>query len=1098
FKFLQTHYCMCATSSVEDPCQVLQYFGIYYRNDLQLLVCFEHCCGITLDIWVDHIQHYHHDVSERNISRRELEEMKVHISANYKVAATVDDLNLPDTLKTHLPMKTLYAGERPSVLLRYRCPVETSCRVWSVCSNKTKTTGKTHQLSQHIRKVHGKTIKGYQGLEPMKTQSLRIRSTYYHTFILPDDWKDPDMDQDFAPTGEAAALLPIRKSTASYFPEKGETFGDVTAPLPVTWPIDLGWTKYRNTTLRGIKSTHLRQLIMIPTKWSVKETKGCRNWLESGLLWVFGVCTEYLRNANLFLDEYHMDIRDEITSGSEYGKFRPLSPSKYRDYGRALGQTVAMTMRILHQMIQSASYQKEDLVIKSTNKQLSAAIILYQRIMQAKGSPTESLLHPLHSFFATLLQPGDLTADDFACPTDQTIFLLSIRPHGCYALPNTVVASCAAFRYCFYSILTHVVRIKFLALPEFKFFQSSSPSIDPEQNDTVDLDDESQEDTDGMDEHEEESEEKLHGSSEIDEEDLELMLDKIMERTYSCEDLSPSTAGDIHGASFSSCIKSDRYWVTTKDQYGRSTPFSRIHLTWAAVHNSAREQPGSTEFTSLADGHRWILHQPGNKSQEITLRKWSSSCNLAIRNFMDAVKGLLFNTKTLDDFRPQLMTDVKSMNAAPHRQIQNQDLLTPYRERLKKEIFSTLSTDNQKVDTIKAETWLKAEQAALTILAIILCLAGGISFRGWQLSSIRFDSSDSQRRNVWIIDKTCVVSHPKAKQRQVDYAPTLLAFPRSITTYLILYLYYIRPIACCILRALDRDDELHSTLLWVNPMPTKNSALPSPWDGQCISTRLQNFTAENMGIPLSPSRVRQISQAVMRDKFAQLFSATMEMEPILMEYGQICEFPPWHDLEPGRAVCLLAISQIWQAMLGLGPVMPVWLPIVDGSHIFPSESSDNWEMAFISAKNLVTEENVCLQDYRKLLETETMRRNLLTPIVAELMFGNSAARVDIDLPTFGLHNEVVAKAIQIIIFVASHSTLEFNASMLESEEMIGIYNTALEGVQNFRAEYANTIIWDSLGQEVYALHKVPRVVTAVTKEENLLLSIIDRVSEKRD
>lgn len=373
------------------------------------------------------------------------------------------------------------------------------------------------------------------------------------------------------------------------------------------------------------------------------------------------------------------------------------------------------------------------------------------------------------------------------------------------------------------------------------------------------------------------------------------------------------------------------------------------------------------EFSSLGDGHRLVFCRPGNEPQEISLRKWSSACISAISSFVDSVNGLVFNSKILDHFRPQDMTDEKNLNAAPHRQAQNQVLINPYQEHLEKEIFATLSTGSQQVDPVKAETWLAAEQATLTMLADILCLAGGISFRGWQLSSIRYDSSDSQARNIWIIDKTIVVSHPKAKQRNLEYAPTLLAFPRSMTTHLIIYLYHIRPIACSILKVLKRENAVHSTFLWVNSMPTKGSDLPSLWDGARVSACLQEFTDENMTTPLSPLLVRQVSQAVMRDKFPQLFSTIMSKNVSLAEYGRLCEFPPWQDLKPDRAVFLLAVSQIWQAMLGLSPVMQVWLPLVESSHIFPSEWSDNYEMAFLSAKQLLAglEEGLFSQDYSK-------------------------------------------------------------------------------------------------------------------------------------
>lgn len=314
FVFLQTHFCTCATISAEEKsCQILEYFNIYYRADLRLLICFEHCCGLPLDIWANHIQEHHRDVSNRPISRKELLEMKDHIAANFRVAVSVADLDLPENLSTYLPMKTLYEGERPSVLLRYRCPVASSCRVWSVYGSKT---GRTHQLSKHIREKHMESITNYQVLGPRLTQNLRIRSNYYHTFILPDDWKDPESTSHIEPTGGPATVSsPIPKSSVFSPSQISGNNGYALALFRVTWPTTLGWTKYRNTTLQGLSFSYLRRLIITTTSGTIKESRGSGKWVESGLLWVFGICAEYLRNANLFLDEYHNDIRDEITSG---------------------------------------------------------------------------------------------------------------------------------------------------------------------------------------------------------------------------------------------------------------------------------------------------------------------------------------------------------------------------------------------------------------------------------------------------------------------------------------------------------------------------------------------------------------------------------------------------------------------------------------------------------------------------------------------------------------------------------------------------------------------------------------------------------------
>ena len=134
-----------------------------------------------------------------------------------------------------------------------------------------------------------------------------------------------------------------------------------------------------------------------------------------------------------------------------------------------------------------------------------------------------------------------------------------------------------------------------------------------------------------------------------------------------------------------SYIKNNKQWATTRDENGRSTPFSRIHHIWACINQSAREQPGSMEFSSLGDGHTWKFGQQGNdesEPQEITLRRWSRACHCSIVEFEDTLKGLIFTSDITDSFIANEVSDVKNLAAAPHRQPQNKAWINGYQNRL--------------------------------------------------------------------------------------------------------------------------------------------------------------------------------------------------------------------------------------------------------------------------------------------------------------------------------------------------------------------------------------------------------------------------------
>jgi hypothetical protein len=243
-------------------------------------------------------------------------------------------------------------------------------------------------------------------------------------------------------------------------------------------------------------------------------------------------------------------------------------------------------------------------------------------------------------------------------------------------------------------------------------------------------------------------------------------------------------------------------------------------------------------------------------------------------------------------------------------------------------------------------------------LAQIFCLAVGVPFRGWQLASVYWDSSQTQKRNVWVLkDGSVIVSHPQAKQRNKVTAPTLVSFPQAISSLLSFYLFIIRPIACKILSDLQLDSSLHLTTVWVHSIAPKRKKIqvPSPWTGTHVSEVLQSFTKTKMGWAMSPLSGRQATQAVFRDMFPQLFSSPGGKSSFteLDQYGHQCGFPSWKDLPVEKGVRLLAVSQIWQALLNINPVNPAWRSMLENSLMFSWEETKNLEKASFCAHHQI-------------------------------------------------------------------------------------------------------------------------------------------------
>ena len=364
------------------------------------------------------------------------------------------------------------------------------------------------------------------------------------------------------------------------------------------------------------------------------------------------------------------------------------------------------------------------------------------------------------------------------------------------------------------------------------------------------------------------------------------------------------------------------------------------------------------QFTSMDDGYRWKFGR-GSQTMTLNMRAWSFACKAAIEAFEASVISL--SCGRFDGFFLAFcghQIEDRKVQAAPYRQSCNQSWMQQIMEDLYQEIYKSLKDGKGSLNSSKADMWFQQEQCALSSLAQIFCLAVGVPFRGWQLASVYWDCSQTQKRNVWVLkDGRVIVSHPQAKQRNKVTAPTLVSFPQTMSSILSFYLFIIRPIACKILSDLQLDSSLHATTVWVHSITCKRKKIqvPSPWTGAHVSQVLKDFTKTKMGWAMSPLSGRQATQAVFRDMFPQLFSSPGGKSSFaeLDQYGHQCGFPSWKDLPVEKGVRLLAVSQIWQALLNIDPVNPVWRSMLENSLMFSWEETKNLEKASLCAHHQI-------------------------------------------------------------------------------------------------------------------------------------------------
>lgn len=393
-----------------------------------------------------------------------------------------------------------------------------------------------------------------------------------------------------------------------------------------------------------------------------------------------------------------------------------------------------------------------------------------------------------------------------------------------------------------------------------------------------------------------------------------------------------------------------------------NTPYSRISFVYSKHSIGASEEVGTTHLTSNRDGFTWKLfsNHIRHDGSILDMRKWSQASNNAIDTFTDSLKTLAPGD-IFEEFCRSKITDTKALEA-PHRQQEN-GWLQPLQQRL----FLYRTGQGREA----AEEWLGAEQEALKTLLTILCLGGGISFRLWQYSTIQWDSSGSSERNIWILNNgTAIIARPLAKQRDRTHAPTLLAFPHRIHREIQFYLYVVRPTICRILEQLGLDTSRHHIFLWVHFSPpfTGRQALqghnvPDTWNSSKLSAVVKAYTAENLGITLSPLIVRQCEQAIFREKVPQLFSKMTHSnsDRRMLECSQHFGFPTrWADMGSVGCVQLLAVCQIWQSILSIEPIEGYWLSLVDGLSIFTTDCEKHWSLALATAYRLLSEEQLPL------------------------------------------------------------------------------------------------------------------------------------------
>jgi hypothetical protein len=193
------------------------------------------------------------------------------------------------------------------------------------------------------------------------------------------------------------------------------------------------------------------------------------------------------------------------------------------------------------------------------------------------------------------------------------------------------------------------------------------------------------------------------------------------------------------------------------------------------------------------------------------MRIWAETLVLEMDSFIQLIRDAV-----PDDIFGQFSSESLSDSGAlepPNLQANNIGHLNPIQQALYKYL----------TEPTVLEDWFANEQVALEALLRIIVMGGGLSFRGWQYSTVQIEGlEDTSSRNVYVLkDGTVIIARPKAKhinRGNLARSNTLLAFPAAIRTPLLFYLYVCRPVSSRILHDISLDTSYRAYLFCDPPL----------------------------------------------------------------------------------------------------------------------------------------------------------------------------------------------------------------------------------------------------------------------------------------
>lgn len=453
-------------------------------------------------------------------------------------------------------------------------------------------------------------------------------------------------------------------------------------------------------------------------------------------------------------------------------------------------------------------------------------------------------------------------------------------------------------------------------------------------------------------------------------------------------------------------------WVASQKN-GHLRPFFRARNTWSTVNKPARLELTGLHISANVVNESIRISNLIDVQEDISVNSWRRAVFHSILEFKTAVDALLpeNSSQLISNFPLDKIVDTYEPSAI-HLQNDNRSLLDPLRDHLKSllfmpnegrhQLFSSTGIIQERVDQ-----WFNLDQLVLGKMAAALSLSNALIVGEGYFKRLQYDSSSGQQRNLWILrNRMVVLSNAVAILKSFGIKADLYIFPADMVRTVIFYFTILRPLACIILQLIHKEIPSYGISIWAHynshsrRSSNKNLPINWLWSGEEISHCLRVLTFKYMGVALTPSITHAITKSIFQKAFASLFEISQENSIVddqaqhltstsIVHYGHLCHFPPFTNIRSDQPVKFLAVEQIWQAFIGLGPINEAWHSLSIHSGLFPSFNDDNLYLEVArGAVNRFYGLGSGLSDYKScaqaLLNDAPFMRGLKVPIFLHL------------------------------------------------------------------------------------------------------------------